>query len=76
MNDAIKAGLKESIAYALSRSLPKVPARGAWRGLDPTMIKITADAVVRHLEISGFLIDKKPPRPGHGLKSLPPGESS
>jgi hypothetical protein len=62
MDDKLKARLCESIAYALSRSLPSVPRRGAWKGLHPDMIRITADAVVHQLEISGYKIEKEPPR--------------
>jgi hypothetical protein len=61
MDDPLTASLKETIAYALGRSLPKVPKRTVWRGVDPVHISIAADAVIEQLRLCGFKIEKSPP---------------
>jgi hypothetical protein len=68
MDETIKRALKESITYALSRSLPKVPTRGPWKGLDPTQIAITANAVIEHLQLCGYQIERGPPITGIGVR--------
>lgn len=67
MDDAAaRANLEFAIAYALGRSLPKVPRRGPWGGLEQVQIDIAAKAVLAHLRLCGYRIDKQPRQEGTG----------
>ena len=54
----------EDLVNALSFAL-RFEGRRRVHHADDSMARITADRLVKHLEQSGFVVMKKPPRPAH-----------
>jgi hypothetical protein len=61
----------DEISYALSFAL-QFEGRRRVHYADDAMARITADRLVRHLEASGFVIMKKPPRVAPTTAGMPP----
>ena len=60
--------LVDAIAFALARkqrSLPKPGRRETGWGPAIDEFRIVAQAIVRHLELCGFRLERKPPAEGH-----------
>jgi len=54
--------LTRDLAYALRFN----GRRAHFRNADEFMAQITAEHLARHLELSGFVVMKRPPQRGHG----------
>ncbi len=63
-NPPLRPATAEEMAETLSFAL-RFDGRRRVHTADDVMARITAERLVRHLELSGFVMMKKPPAPPH-----------
>ena len=59
--------LRQALAHALT-----FDGRRQFRVSGEMMAKITAEHLARHLEMAGFVVMRRPPRPGHSTPASKP----
>ncbi len=60
--------LRQSLAFALM-----FDGKRRWRMADDLTARVTADHLVRYLEMAGYVVMKRPPGPGHSTSGEPRG---
>ena len=66
LRPAARDELLEALSFAL-----RFNGRKRTHRADEFMAHITAEHLAKHLEGSGFVVTKRPPRLGHGAKRAP-----
>ncbi len=72
---SLRPGTADEIAEALSFAL-RYQGRKRVNHADDMMARITAERFVHHLEASGFVLTKGPPRAPPTTGGMPPGRGS
>jgi hypothetical protein len=56
----------DDLAQALAHGLRFNERKKFYQG-DELMARITAEHLIKHLELSGFVVMRRPPAPGHNI---------